>query len=212
MPAAPAAVPSQVGLFMALTLHFGNLVYLHLTVAYVQILKASRDGAVFLSCCLTCGPRWVVGHAARRPAPSPSPTVPPRPASLPLQAFTPIITMLALFVARLETPTRKLILSVSFIALGTALASAGEVNFSLLGMFIMFLSELFESVRLVMTQLLLTGLRFHPSERGGVWNGLRGRRRHCCWSHACARLPLAPAVMPNTESCVRTLACTPGRA
>lgn len=107
-----------VGLFMALTLHFGNLVYLHLTVAFIQMLKA----------------------------------------------FTPIITMLSLFVARLETPTRRLIFSVSFIALGTALASAGEVNLSVTGVVIMLLSEIFESVRLVMTQLLLTGLRFHPIE------------------------------------------------
>ena len=29
-----------VGLFMALTLHFGNLVYLHLTVSFIQMLKA----------------------------------------------------------------------------------------------------------------------------------------------------------------------------
>ena len=168
--------------------------------------------------------------------------------------------MIALFVAGLETPTRRLVASVSFIAVGTALASAGrpggtytpahtharlitssgsrssssgggggstargsngrralaaaaaggdggsssdlapvlvqacpeqpvpprepppppppppptppqrpaapagEVNLSLPGMLIMFLSELFESIRLVMTQLLLTGLRFHPSE------------------------------------------------
>lgn len=107
-----------VGLFMALTLHFGNLVYLYLTVAFIQMLKA----------------------------------------------FTPIITMLSLFVARLETPSRRLVLSVSFIAVGTALASAGEVNLNLTGMFIMLLSELFESIRLVMTQLLLTGLRFHPIE------------------------------------------------
>jgi len=28
-----------VGLFMALTLHFGNLVYLYLTVAFIQMLK-----------------------------------------------------------------------------------------------------------------------------------------------------------------------------
>lgn len=28
-----------IGLFMAATLHFGNLVYLHLTVAFIQILK-----------------------------------------------------------------------------------------------------------------------------------------------------------------------------
>lgn len=36
--------------------------------------------------------------------------------------------MVSLFVARLETPTRPLVVSVSFIALGTALASAGEVR------------------------------------------------------------------------------------
>lgn len=30
-----------IGLFMAATLHFGNLVYLHLTVAFIQMLKAS---------------------------------------------------------------------------------------------------------------------------------------------------------------------------
>ena len=82
--------------------------------------------------------------------------------------------MLSLFVARLETPSRRLVLSVSFIAVGTALASAGEVNLNLTGMFIMLLSELFESIRLVMTQLLLTGLRFHPSEaRAGRAAGTR---------------------------------------
>lgn len=28
-----------IGLFMALTLHFGNLVYMYLTVAFIQMLK-----------------------------------------------------------------------------------------------------------------------------------------------------------------------------
>lgn len=107
-----------VGLCMALTLMFGNLVYLYLSVAFIQILKC----------------------------------------------FTPIITMVALFIAGLETPTRRLVASVLFIALGTALASIGELNFSVLGMLIMFASECFEAIRLVMTQLLLTGLKFHPSE------------------------------------------------
>ena len=35
-----------VGLFMALTLHFGNLVYLYLTVAFIQMLKVSRSQSV----------------------------------------------------------------------------------------------------------------------------------------------------------------------
>jgi hypothetical protein len=107
-----------VGLFMALTLHFGNLVYLHLTVSFIQILKS----------------------------------------------FTPVITMLALFIAQLEAPTKRLIWSVCVIAAGTAIASVGELNFSALGVLIMLSSETFEAVRLVMTQLLLTGLKFHPLE------------------------------------------------
>jgi len=107
-----------VGLFMALTLHFGNLVYLYLTVAFIQMLKA----------------------------------------------VTPIITMLALFVAGLESPTRPLIASVTIIAFGTAIASVGEVNLDITGVLIMLASEAFESIRLVMTQVLLTGLKFHPIE------------------------------------------------
>lgn len=50
-----------VGLFMASTLWAGNLVYLYLSVSFIQMLKA----------------------------------------------FTPVITMIALFIAQLETPTGK---------------------------------------------------------------------------------------------------------
>ena len=31
-----------IGLFMALTLHFGNVVYLYLTMSFIQILKVGR--------------------------------------------------------------------------------------------------------------------------------------------------------------------------
>lgn len=71
--------------------------------------------------------------------------------------------MVALFMAGLETPTSRLIAAVFLIALGTAVASYGEVQFSLLGVFFMFSSESFEAIRLVMTQMLLVGLKLHPS-------------------------------------------------
>ena len=81
-----------------------------------------------------------------------------------VQAFTPGITMVALFVARLEDPSSRLIIAVVLIALGTAIASYGEINMSVLGLIIMLASETFEAIRLVMTQILLVGLKFHPSE------------------------------------------------
>ncbi|GAB4823502.1 hypothetical protein N2152v2_010548 [Parachlorella kessleri] len=81
-----------------------------------------------------------------------------------LKALQPAVTMLGLFMARLETPSRRLILSVCLIAVGTGLTSVGELNFSAVGLAIMLLSMLTEASRLVMTQLLLVGLNFHPVE------------------------------------------------
>ena len=88
-----------------------------------------------------------------------------------LQAFTPIVTMVALFMAQLEAPTSRLIAAVFLIALGTAVASYGEVSFSLVGVLYMFSSESFEATRLVMTQMLLVGLKLHPSahSHAGMW-------------------------------------------
>ena len=78
-----------------------------------------------------------------------------------LQAFTPIITMIALFMTALEVPTQQLISSVMLIAVGTAIASYGEVNFNIIGVACMFASESFEATRLVMTQIVLVGLKFN---------------------------------------------------
>ena len=71
--------------------------------------------------------------------------------------------MVALFAAQLEAPTRRLISAVLLIAGGTAMASYGEVNMSVMGLIFMFSSEAFEAIRLVMTQMLLVGHKFHPS-------------------------------------------------
>eukprot|EP00775_Hariotina_reticulata_P004590 gene4590-4844_t len=111
-----------VGLFMAATLWTGNMVYLYLSVSFIQMLKA----------------------------------------------FNPIIVMLALFIAGLETPSARMIMSVIGIALGTGLSAYGEVNINLPGLLLMFGSETFEAVRLVMTQLLLTGQRMATME-GLMW-------------------------------------------
>ena len=70
--------------------------------------------------------------------------------------------MLALFAARMETPTARLITAVCIIAVGTAIASYGEVNLNVLGIIFMFSSESFEAIRLVMSQMLLVGLKMHP--------------------------------------------------
>jgi hypothetical protein len=62
----------------------------------------------------------------------------------------------------------QMIGSVLGIALGTALAAYGEVHNSVVGVAIMFFSEAAEAIRLVMTQLLLQGLRMGPFE-GVMW-------------------------------------------
>src|SRR6056297_2859460 len=81
-----------------------------------------------------------------------------------LKCMTPVITMIALFLSGLESPTQKMIISVILIALGTAVASIGAIDASIIGLIIMFGAECSEAVRLVMTQYLLTGRKFHPFE------------------------------------------------
>jgi len=81
-----------------------------------------------------------------------------------LKCLTPVITMIALYVFQLEQPTQKMVVSVVLIALGTGVASFGAVDASLLGMLIMLGAEVAEAVRLVMTQYLLVGRKFHPFE------------------------------------------------
>ena len=79
------------------------------------------------------------------------------------QALTPVFTMVCAFVAGLEVPHFKLVLSVLIIAGGVALASYGAVDFSIAGIVIALHGELFEAIRLIMTQMLLQDYKFNAS-------------------------------------------------
>lgn len=92
-----------------------------------------------------------------------------------LKATTPIMVMIALFVAKMERPSVALIASVCVIAAGTAVASIGQVNLSGLGLFIVLTAEMLEAIKLVMMQKLLVGLEFHPIE------GLMYLAPACCF-------------------------------
>lgn len=81
-----------------------------------------------------------------------------------LKALCPVFTMLLLFAARLEKCTFQLVASVALIAFGVMIASYGELNLHLWGLLSMLISVFSESIRLVLTQVILTGNSMHPLE------------------------------------------------
>uniref|UniRef100_A0A7S0WQ47 Sugar phosphate transporter domain-containing protein n=1 Tax=Chlamydomonas leiostraca TaxID=1034604 RepID=A0A7S0WQ47_9CHLO len=106
------------GFFMAAAFLTGNVSFLFLTLAFVQMLKA----------------------------------------------FTPVVTMLLLFLVGLEAPKASLVASVVVISLGVAVASYGELNLSITGLSSMLASVAAEAIRLVLMQTLLvdTSQSIHP--------------------------------------------------
>jgi hypothetical protein len=81
-----------------------------------------------------------------------------------LKAFTPVFVVAMLYCTAVETPSRRVCFSVLMICVGTSIASAGEANFSPIGLTIMFCAETCEATRLVLTQKLLTNLKFPAME------------------------------------------------
>ncbi|EFJ42135.1 hypothetical protein VOLCADRAFT_97822 [Volvox carteri f. nagariensis] len=123
----------------------------------------------------TMKPKWpyVCGVSCCRYLRYFDPLKPPQ-SSVMLKAFNPVITMVCLIAAGLESPTRPMVISVLLTALGTAAAAYGEMNMNMYGVVLMLTSETAESIRLVMTQFLLVGLNFHPIE------GLMYLASTCC--------------------------------
>ncbi|KXZ48371.1 hypothetical protein GPECTOR_28g778 [Gonium pectorale] len=107
-----------VGACQGLTLFLGNQMYFYLTVAFIEMSRASL----------------------------------------------PVTTMVALWLARLETPTAAVIRAVCLTAVGCAVAAYGEVHLTLVGAMVAACNLSMESLRLVMTQYLLVGCDMHPMQ------------------------------------------------
>lgn len=80
----------------------------------------------------------------------------------PLQAFSPVTTMMALYLAGVESPTRRLAAAVTIIAAGTAAAVYGEGNSSWTGLACMAAAEVAEAIKTVLTQIVLAQDKVHP--------------------------------------------------
>jgi len=103
-----AIVP--IGLLYSASLVCSNMVYLYLSVAFIQMLKSAAPVAVLLTA-------WAWG---------------------------------------VEKPSLKRFLNVTVIVAGVALASAGEINFSMVGFLFQLGGIVFEAMRLIMIQILLS--------------------------------------------------------
>lgn len=85
-----------------------------------------------------------------------------------LKAFTCVIVMIGLVLANIETPTWQVVCSVVGISIGTAINCNGAMDYTVVGLVLMFASESCEAVRLVLTQKLLQHEKFGIVE-GQYW-------------------------------------------
>jgi len=81
-----------------------------------------------------------------------------------LAAFTPTVTLVLLYLLRVETPTLRASVCVLVIGLGCALSSYGEGHWSAIGVAYRSLGIVSEATRLVLTQHLLKNLKLSVFE------------------------------------------------
>ncbi|GAA6026766.1 hypothetical protein JCM8202_000864, partial [Rhodotorula sphaerocarpa] len=79
-----------------------------------------------------------------------------------IKAFTPVSVLLVSAAFGLKELNRKILLIVSLISFGVALASYGEIDFELVGFLVQALAIAIESCRLVLVQRLLQGFGLDP--------------------------------------------------
>lgn len=81
-----------------------------------------------------------------------------------LKSFTPVVIMIGLYLSGIEIPSRSVVFSISVISLGTAMTCTYSPHSPITGILIMLMSEIFESVRLILSQFLLKDLKFSVIE------------------------------------------------
>ncbi|GAA5967634.1 hypothetical protein JCM8115_007010 [Rhodotorula mucilaginosa] len=79
-----------------------------------------------------------------------------------IKAFTPVSVLLVSAAFGLKELTRKILLIVTLISFGVALASYAEIDFELIGFLVQALAICIESCRLVLVQRLLQGFGLDP--------------------------------------------------
>ncbi|KAK3669380.1 hypothetical protein LTR78_010725 [Recurvomyces mirabilis] len=77
-----------------------------------------------------------------------------------LKATTPIAVLLTTWTLRVQEPSLKTLGNVSLIVVGVVIASFGEIQFVLIGFMFQLGGIVFEAIRLVMVQQLLSGAEF----------------------------------------------------
>lgn len=105
---------APIGFGLAGTLATGNGAYLHLSISFIQILKA----------------------------------------------LSPVILLSLLWISRIEKPRTILALSIFVISIGMISAIHGEMRATWIGLGLMFASELFDSVKAINMQILLSDKKF----------------------------------------------------
>ncbi len=77
-----------------------------------------------------------------------------------LKSFVPVIIMTTSYLAGIEYPSKPIIISVLIISMGTAATCSYSPQLSILGLLVLLMAEVFEAIRLVLTQFLLQNLKF----------------------------------------------------
>mmetsp|Transcript_42701 Transcript_42701/g.117858 ORF Transcript_42701/g.117858 Transcript_42701/m.117858 type:complete len:415 (-) Transcript_42701:42-1286(-) len=79
-----------------------------------------------------------------------------------LKALTPVVVLMCSVVFGFETFSSRLACAVIIISVGSAISSAGEVAFSMVGFWLMSLSHIGEALRIVLTELTMKKMRLSP--------------------------------------------------